>query len=646
MRSLIRRHRLVRTAVAAASVTLLAACGIPTTPSTRVAPTDAPTGAPAKPVPYGAGAVLVSDGTDKVRVGDATVTFPTTVTDAAWSPDGSRIAFVDADGNISTALADGSNRVVLTAAKPGLARARPVWAATFVYFDERVGTKPWVSMATAANGSTDADQPGEFAALGGFHAESGDQLTGGFGATASAGRGPGRELAFLETVGGTTEVWVADTNGRSPFSFKIAKGTEAALSPDGTKVAFVANGQIEVAGTADPNPHAVQVTFGVKSPSRPTWSPDGSRIAFATATDVESVAAAVKSGAKTNPTTRISTGKGVPSYEPASRDVLSRLGAPDPVALSIAASTAMYPTQKVFLPSQSRVMAYGATLVATGDPSLAITRAANGSGPLLLTGGASLDPRTKAELKRTLGSYSGPADGAPIVEIVGDASVISTSTESAVRAMGYQTHRSPGTDVASVTNNSSLQMPYGDVMVVSADDRAGLALATSVYWGSGGSVLFVAVNGTLPAAVHQYLDGRIDAHKVYAADAGAQAALAAAWPGKPAGFSVKAISGAEPMLIAFGAQVNGIVLVNGSSLGDIVVGIGYASRQGSAVIVVDGPAGLDPGALAWFSRSSATIDQVVIVDSAGALGQDLDRSVATAVSGPLGCTSRSLPSAA
>ncbi len=639
MRSTVNRHRLVRAATAAASVALLAACGTQPAPASSAAPT--PTASASLPSPYVAGAVLISDGTNVVTIGQQKVTFPTTVTDASWSPDGSRIVFVDADNNISTARPDGSDRLVLTTAKPGLTRARPAFVWSQVYFDERTGSHPWSVKAVAANGSGGAHGAGEYDPPNGyFEAYTGaGQTLGGSGYTGSFKPGPARELAFVAGSGAAAEVYVADTNGRTPYAEKVAKGSEPALSPDGTKVAFVANGQIEVAVTTDQVPHPVPVTFGAKSPSHLAWSADGSRLAFSTPTDVESVSASVKAGAKANPTTQLSATTGVASFEPPGVDTVSRLAGSDPVALSIAASQVMYPTEKQYSPSQSGIPAYDATLVATGSPALALARQSYG-GPVLFTAGNELDPRTKAELKRVFGT----ADPTyrPTVMIIGDTSVISTSTENAVRALGYDTQRLPAYDLASQAS-ADLTLPfYGDVVVVSADDLSGQALAHTLQVGPQGSIILVASGGALPAKAEVFLNHLPATAKLYALDAGAQTALAASWSGKKAGFTSKLVPGVEPALTAFGGDELGLVLVNGSSAADVVVGINYARRHGMAAIVVDPRQGIDPGALAWCGRSSTSIDQVVIVDSAGTLGQDLDGQVGAAVAGPLGNTSSAL----
>ena len=92
MRSLAVRQRVVRAAAVGASVVLLAAaCGKPA--GNQGTGEDGGTEVGGLIASLTAGTLLISDGTDQVRIGDGTVKFPTKVTDAAWSPDGSRILF-------------------------------------------------------------------------------------------------------------------------------------------------------------------------------------------------------------------------------------------------------------------------------------------------------------------------------------------------------------------------------------------------------------------------------------------------------------------------------------------------------------------------------------------------------------------------
>ena len=71
--------------------------------------------------------LIVSDGSDVVRVGGHDVRFPGSVSDAAVSPNGLVVAFVDGLGNIATSRLDGTGQRVLTSTDPGVRRAQPTF---------------------------------------------------------------------------------------------------------------------------------------------------------------------------------------------------------------------------------------------------------------------------------------------------------------------------------------------------------------------------------------------------------------------------------------------------------------------------------------------------------------------------------------
>src|SRR5262245_44454322 len=88
-----------RAAILTASLALVAACNGKTQPPGAPDPSVQPPAGAA----YRTGSLLVSDGSRDVVIDGKAVTFPTAVQDAAWSPDGSRVAFVDGDGVVAVA---------------------------------------------------------------------------------------------------------------------------------------------------------------------------------------------------------------------------------------------------------------------------------------------------------------------------------------------------------------------------------------------------------------------------------------------------------------------------------------------------------------------------------------------------------------
>ncbi|RAG84107.1 hypothetical protein DN069_18905 [Streptacidiphilus pinicola] len=71
--------------------------------------------------------LTISNGTSKVVMNGTVVDFGVVVRDLAWSADGRRAAFIDGDGNLDTANADGSGRVVLAHNPGGQTWSHPAW---------------------------------------------------------------------------------------------------------------------------------------------------------------------------------------------------------------------------------------------------------------------------------------------------------------------------------------------------------------------------------------------------------------------------------------------------------------------------------------------------------------------------------------
>ncbi|SEG46971.1 hypothetical protein SAMN05216223_105351 [Actinacidiphila yanglinensis] len=137
----IRRRRGTAAAIAlTAGVTgaalLLSGCG-PDDPTadgtTPPATTGAPT-APVKPVTSSSalngtahGGLTISDGTRYVVMNGTRVDFGTLVRDLSWSPDGTKAAFVDGDGDLVVSDPDGSGRVVVAKNPGGQTWSHPTW---------------------------------------------------------------------------------------------------------------------------------------------------------------------------------------------------------------------------------------------------------------------------------------------------------------------------------------------------------------------------------------------------------------------------------------------------------------------------------------------------------------------------------------
>jgi hypothetical protein len=447
-----------------------------------------------------AGALLISDGTDTVTIGGEAVKFPGPVTDATWSPNGSRIAYIDGDGNVATAKPDGTGVLVLTATDKTVVRSRPSWSRDVLFYAEKKGTTSTLMSVPingcGENGSTVGGTPWDMDTGPGTSYVD-------LAPSAAFSYKPAR-VSFQHDEPSGPQIWINDTNQRTPYTYKVVNGREPALSPDGKRLAYLGTaGQIFLT-TAAPNGGAgVQITFGANHPTRPVWNPDGQHIAYETPTDIESVG--ISPGANANPAATLSSQPGVPAFLSATRNTVARISGPDPIALSIAVSQARWATEETFSPYQSYPGAFTATITTPGQ-ALAASLAGGYGGPLLLTAGTSLDPRTKAELQRVFGTLY-PNGPQPQVTIVGNE--VSSAVDQALKAMGYTVVRQPGKEVADnpagdcgPQKNASLHPQ--SVIVVDSSSATDNAAATTMAASWHVAILRLH-GGTLDDAAKAYL---------------------------------------------------------------------------------------------------------------------------------------------
>ncbi|NUR74483.1 MAG: hypothetical protein HOU81_27050 [Hamadaea sp.] len=630
MRTLLTRQRAATAAVLIASVAVLAACGEKKDPSADPSASAAPA--------IAAGAVLISDGTAVVRIGDRKVTFPTTVKDAAWSPDGSRIAYVDGDGNISTSRPDGSARAVLTSAKAGTTRSEPTWFGYRVVFTETDGKGVSRLMQAGANGAVVAysKETVTQAYLGPDLPETGASQA---NAVISADLvGETAEVAFVAKTSKGSDVWVIDVNQREPYGVKIAAGTDPALSPDGKQVAYVGkDGQVAVATVEFGYKKTIKshpVTTGAMSPSHLVWSADGQRVAYSTSTGIESVAAA--GGDKQE----VSSTPGAAAYLPVARDKVTRVTGADPVATAIAASKLRYPAVKKYMPSEAQEPANGVVLTSAAKPEYALVAAQlawAAHGPMLMTSGPSLDAPVEAELKRLFGTIDKSYGNGPTVYLVGGEDALSAATQQALKKAGYQVERVTGADQYAVAASAAKVTRYiDDVFVVDGKDAK---LAATVAGAGRAGGLILTDGETLTDAGKAALQSIYEGAHVYVVGAAAQKALAGGWPGKSAKIEVTPVApdgDLSSVLAALAASPRLAVLADPASPVEVAIAVALAhSFDGQLVLAT--ASGVDDATSQWLVKTSGSIDTVYVVGAG--VPAAAETAVGQAISGPLGYTS-------
>lgn len=586
-------------------------------------------------VPVGGGASIMSDALPS---------------DMAWSPDGSRIACLEAysagvlrirnadDGKVASA---GS---VTDYARPGSPLANISGLTWFNHGSEVVLVQNGTLISVRVDGSQPRNPDASYAPT--------RMLPGQTGITAVTANAAGTLLAFTQNTQTGTSVTLYDATKPAASALQplaqIDHASQPALSPDGRYLAYVpyvpgqnTSSQIWLYDLKSPasasNPRPVTSDPAV-SASNPTWAPDGTRIAF-TASNA-SLAHSLKSFPVADPS---SLKVEVPTlslsqffWRPITHKPVERLAGGDRVGTAVATSQAAWEsfggsgsggrTAKSVTLSRSDLFAD-----ALGGAGFA----AHQQGPLLLTDPKHVEPATMAELQRVLGPGGG-ASG-PTVYLLGGDSALSPDVQKALVNANYHVVRIGGGNrfdtAVKIAQWDSGTKP-SKVLVATGINYPD-ALAAGAAAGANANAVVVLTNDkVMPPETAAYLNSVAGA-TVYGVGGQAVAAL-----------------GGRPQIALKGADRIATSMLVARNLFDTPGSVGFATSMnwpdslaggalqgtvGGPLILVDPASGLSADEQQWLKQSATAIDSVQIYGGPAAVPA-IETGVGTDIGGVGGFT--------
>ncbi|MGI5212853.1 cell wall-binding repeat-containing protein [Plantactinospora sp. CA-290183] len=464
------------------------------------------------------GTLTASNGGKTLQFADGRrVTSSENISDAAWSPDGSRAVFVTAQGVIATLRFDNGEDIFTIASPQPDKRADPHWVGDGgnVVWAAKPPGRPWHLEFTV---NAENDPMRQISPDDGRHYLNPD-----------TGSGQRIVVQRQEDAGGeptgTPEIgFLAPDSGYTTIA---ANASKPSLSPDGTRVAFIrSDGEYDQVWVCDlAGGDLVQVTSNPVHHDEPAWSPHGLVIAFSQGGRVYQARPDGSDAA--NPLSAGLSGK--PAYRPFKQDRVVRLFGANRFTTAAAVSRSYWSSLSegdgAPFPAEAVVLSRSDTFAdALGGSALAAAK----RGPLLMTPPDTLDETTRIEIQRILSPGR-------TVYLLGSAGAISETVRNQLNSLGYEVKRLAGPDRFSTSIAIANEVDPSPDTVLAATGMdfpdalaAGAAAGAQNRPGSGESAVVVLTqDSTLAPATKTYLDGLPDETTLFAIGRGAAAATEA-----------------------------------------------------------------------------------------------------------------------
>ncbi|MCU1484620.1 MAG: hypothetical protein JWN67_1366 [Actinomycetia bacterium] len=245
-------------------------------------------------------------------------------------------------------------------------------------------------------------------------------------------------------------------------------------------------------------------------------------------------------------------------------------------------------------------------------------------GPLLLTGGASLDSRTEAEIKRVL-SPNGT------VYVLGGTAAISDAAVQGLKLSGYTVTRLAGANryATAVAIANEIDGPTTLLLATGTDFKAGLvagAAAWSADEGDGGGAVLLTNGTAMPPETKAYIDAH-GAAKRYAIGAPA----AAADPGATAITGTDDADISQKVAAQFFPGTPEVSVASSANFPDALAGGAHAAFY-HVPLLLTAPTALPATVQSYLAAGKSTIVIAYVYGGTAAVSENVRAAVVTAIS--------------